>query len=412
MKERLPILAGLTALIVAALVVVAGQAQTVPKTSWGEPDLQGIWDAMPRQIPLQRPAQYEGQEFFTDAQIAELDTLRSAIPGNETRSVRGTEQDVAGAYNVVFTSRRPTGRRTSLIVDPPDGRIPPVTPEVQQRREYIRERALALLEATDTCKRQMPGCQGGKYTGVASPRRDEPYKYYPNFRLNKMDGPEDHGTMGTRCLGGNVPVFNGYRQIVQSPGTVSIFYDVGQGQGFHRIIPITTRPHLPSNVRTWWGDSVGHWEGDTLVVDVTNFNGKIDFQGSTENLHLVERWTRTGPDTIEYVVTLSDPTAWTGPWTVKQEFSKQSDQANRIYKEPRCADGEYARFGMLQGARMLEKAFAEGRGPDPATVNFATPTNSANVLGIEAGEEDADPLRRGATSARPTVPDPPSRPRR
>ena len=120
MKERLPVLAGLTALIVAALVVVAGQTQTMPKTSWGEPDLQGIWDAMPRQIPLQRPAQYEGQEFFTDAQIAELDTLRSAIPGNETRSVRGTEQDVAGAYNVVFTSLRPTGRRTSLIVDPPE----------------------------------------------------------------------------------------------------------------------------------------------------------------------------------------------------------------------------------------------------------------------------------------------------
>ena len=393
MKERLPILAGLTALIVAALVVVAGQAQTVPKTSWGEPDLQGIWDAMPRQIPLQRPAKYQDQEFFTDEQIAELDEIRAEIPGNKTRSVRGTEQDVAGAYNAVFTSRRPTGRRTSLISDPPDGRIPPVTPEVQQRREYLREKALALLEATDTCKRQMPGYQGGKYTGVASPRRDEPYKYYPNFRLNKMDGPVDHGSMNTRCLGANVPVFDGYRQIVQSPGTVSIFYDVGQGQGFHRVVPITTRPHLPSNVRTWWGDSVGHWEGDTLVVDVTNFNGKIDFQGSTENLHLVDRWTRTGPDTIKYVVTVSDPTAWMGPWTVTQEFSKQSDQANRIYKEPRCADGEYARFGMLQGARMLEKAFAEGRGPDPATVNFATPTNSANVLGIEAGEEDSDPLR-------------------
>jgi hypothetical protein len=409
MRERLPELTGLTALIaVAALVVVAGQAQTVPKTSWGEPDLQGIWDAMPFQIPLQRPAQYEGQEFFTDAQIAELDTLRSAIPGNETRSVRGTEQDVAGAYNVVFTSRRPTGRRTSLIVDPPDGRIPPVTPEVQQRRAYIREWGLALLEATDTCRRQMPGCEGGKYTGVASPRRDEPYKYYPNFRLNKMDGPEDHGTMNTRCLGANVPVFNGYRQIVQSPGAVSIFYDVGQGQGFHRTIPITTRPHLPSHVRTWWGDSVGHWEGNTLVVDVTNFNGKIDFQGSTENLHLVERWTRTGPDTIEYVVTLSDPTAWTGPWTVKQEFSKQSDQANRIYKEPRCADGEYARFGMLRGARMLEEAFAEGRGPDPASVNFATPTNSASVLAIEAGEEDSDPLR-GRLLPGPSHPGPSTR---
>jgi len=397
MTERVPHLVGLAAVItVATLVSVACQAQTGLKTSWGEPDLQGIWDATPVQIPLQRPAKFRDQEFFTEEQIAELDKIRAAMPGNETRSVRGTEQDVAGAYNAVFTSRRPTGRRTSLIVDPPDGRIPPVTPEVQKRRAYLRDWALALLEATDTCKKKMPGCEGGKYTGVVSPRRNEPYKYYPNFRQNKMDGPEDHGTMNTRCLGTNVPVFDGYRQIVQTPGAISIFYDVGQGQGFHRTIPITTRPHLPSNVRTWWGDSVGRWEGNTLVVDVTNFNGKIDFQGSTGNLHLVERWTRTGPDTLEYVVTMSDPTAWTKPWTVKQEFSKQSDQANRIYKEPRCADGEYARFAMLNGARAQEKAFAEGRGPNPATINVATPTNSANVLGVEAGEEDRDPLAEGA----------------
>jgi hypothetical protein len=383
---------------IAALASVAGQAPASLKTSWGEPDLQGIWDAMPVQIPLQRPAQYKDQEFFTDEQIAELDKIRSALPGNESRSVRGTEQDVAGAYNAVFTSRRPTGRRTSLIVDPPDGRVPPVTPEVQERRRYLREWALALLEATDTCARKMPGCEGGKYTGVPSPRRNEPYKYYPNFRQNKMDGPEDHGTMNTRCLGGNIPVFDGYRQIVQTPGAVSIFYDVGQGQGFHRVIPITTRPHLPPHVRSWWGDSIGRWEGDTLVVDVTNFNGKIDFQGSTENLHLVERWTRTGPDTIEYVVTMSDPTSWTRPWTVKQEFSKQSDKLNRIYKEPRCADGEMARFAMLNGARQIERAYAEGRGPHPATVNVATPTNSANVLGVEAGEEDSDPLAGGDIS--------------
>src|ERR1700730_424665 len=219
MTERAPQLVGLvTAIAIATLVSVVGQAQTGLKTSWGEPDLQGIWDTTPVQIPLQRPAKYKDQEFFTEAQIAELDKIRAAMPGNETRSVRGTEQDVAGAYNVVFTSRRPTGRRTSLIVDPPDGRVPPVTREVQQRRAYVREWALALLEATDTCKNKMPGCEGGKYTGVASPRRYEPYKYYPNFRQNKMDGPEDHGTMNTRCLGGSVPDFTGFRQIVQTPG--------------------------------------------------------------------------------------------------------------------------------------------------------------------------------------------------
>jgi len=390
-------LVGLAAVMAAATLAagVAGQAQTGLKTSWGEPDLQGIWDTTPVQIPLQRPAKFKDQEFFTDDQIAELDKVRAAMPGNETRSVRGTEQDVAGAYNVVFTSRRPTGRRTSLIVDPPDGRIPPVTPEVQERRTYVRQWALALLEATETCKNKMPGCENGKYTGVVSPRRFEPYKYYPNFRQNKMDGPEDHGTMNTRCLGGNLPDFTGFRQIVQTPGAISIFYDVGQGQGFNRTIAIASRPHLPSAVRSWWGDSVAHWEGNTLVVDVTNFNGKIDFQGSTENLHLVERWTRTGPEKVEYVVTMSDPTAWTKPWTVRQEFAKQSDQANRIYPEPRCADGEVARISMLKGARAQELAFAEGRGPDPATINVATPTNSANVLGVEAGDEEGDPLTGG-----------------
>src|SRR6185503_5152666 len=106
-----------------------------------------------------------------------------------------------------------------------------------------------------------------------------------------------------------------------------------------------------------------------------------------------ERWTRTGPDTIEYVVTLEDPTAWTKPWTVKQEFAKQDYQANRIYKEPRCHEGNYGMIAMLAGARAGEVAYAEGRGPHPATTNFATPTGSANTLAQENGDEDADPLQ-------------------
>src|SRR6266853_3725940 len=192
MRKRVPQLVGLvTASAIAMLISVVGQAQTGLKTSWGEPDLQGIWDTTPVQIPLQRPAKYKDQQFFTEAQIAELDKIRAAMPGNETRSVRGTEQDVAGAYNVVFTSRKPTGRRTSLVVDPPDGRIPPVTPEVQRRRAEIRAFQFALLEATDTCKNKMPGCEGGKYTGVASPRRNEPPPYYMTQRVNRSDGPED-----------------------------------------------------------------------------------------------------------------------------------------------------------------------------------------------------------------------------
>jgi hypothetical protein len=177
-----------------------------------------------------------------------------------------------------------------------------------------------------------------------------------------------------------------FRRIVQSPGSVSIFYDVGQGQGFQRNIPITTLPHLPSSVRQWFGDSRGHWEGNTLVVDVTNFTAKTNYQGSRENLHLVERWTRTGPDTLDYVVTMEDPTTWTKPWTVKQELAKQSDEANRIYYEPRCHEGNHGLPGLLAGGRVVERAFREGRGPDPATLCTAGCT-------FGPSEETVDPLQ-------------------
>jgi len=399
MKDRMLALVGVAAVITVMSLVFMACAQktattatTALKTSWGEPDLQGIWDTAPVQIPMQRPAKYKDQEFFTDEQIAELDKIRARMPGNETRALRGTELDVAGAYNAVFTSRRPTGRRTSLIVDPPDGRLPPVTPEVTKRRSEIREYQLALLENTNACKNKWPGCEGGKYTGKPSPRRYEPVKYYTGMGGNRADGPENFG-LGNRCMAGAMPDFGGFRQIVQSPGAVSIFYDTGQGQGWHRVIPVDGSPHLPPSIRTWWGDSRGHWEGNTLVVDVTNFSPKRDFNGSLENLHLVERWTRTSPDTIEYVVTMDDPTAWTKPWTVKQEYAKERDELNRIYKEPRCHEGNFAMIGELGGARSQEAAFAEGRGPDPTTLNYNTPTGAANTLGRESGEEDTDPLQ-------------------
>ena len=146
-------------------------------------------------------------------------------------------------------------------------------------------------------------------------------------------------------------------------------------------------PHLPSSIRQWWGDSRGHWEGNALVVDVTNFSGKTTFQGSNTNLHLIERWTRTGPTTLDYVVTMEDPTTWTRPWTAKQDLVKQSDELNRIYKEPRCVEGNYSIFGWLAGARAKEQAFAEGRGPDPGTINYATSTNAA------LDDEDLDELQ-------------------
>ena len=152
-----------------------------------------------------------------------------------------------------------------------------------------------------------------------------------------------------------------------------MFYDVNQGQGWQRNIVMDGGPHLPPNIRQWYGDSRGHWEGNTLVIDVTNFSPKTDFQGSRENLHLVERWTRSGPTTLEYAVTLEDPTVWTRRWTVRQEFTKQSDEDNRIYHEPRCIEGNYGLPGLLRGTRAEERAFAEGRGPDPITRDLNGP---------------------------------------
>jgi hypothetical protein len=164
----------------------------------------------------------------------------------------------------------------------------------------------------------------------------------------------------------------GFTRIVQTPGGISLFYDTGQGQGWQRNIVMNGSPHLPSNVRQWWGDSRGRWEGNTLVVDVTNFTPKTNFQGSRENLHLLERYTRVDANTLEYAVTIEDPTTWTKPWTVKHELTKQSDQLNRIYYEPRCYEGNYGFPAMLLGARLDEVAFAEGRGPEPASKDTTT----------------------------------------
>jgi hypothetical protein len=342
------------------------------KTAWGEPDLQGIWTDN-YAIPLQRPSRYAGKEYFTEQEQAELDRKRAAAPRQNDNGIarRGTEQDVSGAYNSVFTSMKHTGRRTSLITDPPDGRIPPVTPQVEQRRADFRSFQLALLQATDVCRQKLAGCAGGQY-GPVSPRRSEvPPSYIATGgigggAINRSDGPEDR-SLAERCMSATLPDFGGFRRIVQSPGSVSIFYDTGQGQGWSRVIPIATIAHLPSHIRLWWGDSRGHWEGDTLVVDVTNFSSKTDFQGSRENLHLAERWRRLDTETLEYIVTIEDATTWTRSWTVKQELAKQSDRHNRIYHEPRCHEGNFGMVGLLAGARAEEKAFAQGRGPNPAT---------------------------------------------
>jgi hypothetical protein len=364
----------------AASATAPAQALATP---WGEPDLQGIWtDEF--DTPLQRSAKYADQEFFTAAQRAELDRVRSAILGRFA-----TEREINGPYNAAtFFSTKHTGSRTSKIVDPPNGRIPPLTAEAQKAAAADRNFRLALLRATDTCEKTLPGCAGGKYDPTPSPRFAEAPPRYNTANINRYDGPED-GTLGNRCLTLGLPEFGGatgsFRRIVQTQGGISMFYDVGQGQGWQRNIVMDGRPHLPGSIRQWFGDSRGHWEGNTLVIDVTNFSPKTDYQGSRENLHLVERWTRTAPDTLAYEVRIEDPTVWTRPWTVKQEFGKQSDQENRLYTEPRCIEGNQGLPGLLHGRRAEDVAFAAGRGPDPASKD-----NTGALTDVEVPQ---DPLQ-------------------
>jgi hypothetical protein len=416
-KERLLLLAGMATIVASASLAMrsaAGQAPTAtgkapagavktgpaPKTPWGEPDLQGIW-AKEFDIPLERPTKYADREYFTDAERAELDRLVADIvsrESDESRRARGTERDVNSEFaQAPYTMHLPVGRRTSLIVDPPNGRIPPLTPEAKKARDAFRQFQLALLQPTAACRDQHPGCAGGKH-GPLSPRRDETPPMYVTVLgsgINRADGPEDRN-LGERCLTAAVPDFGnftggGFRRIVQAPGEISMFYD--GGQGWPRNIPITTAPHLPSTIRQWWGDSRGRWEGNTLVVDVTNFSPKSDFQGARENLHLVERWTRLDADTIEYAVTIDDPTRWTRSWTVRQEMKKQSDAANRIYYEPRCHEGNYGLAALLRGARAMEHAFAEGRGPDPATLCIIISCGGFVRGGFADEGPDADPFQ-------------------
>jgi len=261
----------------------AAKTDPAPKTPRGEPDLQGIW-SNDYETPLQRPAQYANKEFFTDEERAALDRQRAGILSQNRRSSQGSEQDVDGAYNAaIFTTLKHTGRRTSLIVDPPDGRIPPLAPEAQRSRAALREFQLALLQPTAVCKNNLPGCAGGK-NGPSSSRRAETPPHYLTDPVNRADGPEDRG-LSERCLVAILPDFGiihlagFFLQIVQSPGAVSIFYDTGQGQGWQRVIPVDGSPHLPSSVRQWWGDSRGRWDSNTLVVDVTNFQSEDRFPG-------------------------------------------------------------------------------------------------------------------------------------
>ncbi len=354
--------------VLAMAAVVAQQTETPGgpaseagiRTPWGEPDLQGIWDSKTL-TPIERPAKYADRPVLTPEEAAAVEADVHGRPGRDDRSARGTERDVAQAYNQHWLAppQDLVDGRTSLIVDPPDGRIPPLTPEGQKRTEGMREYLQALLQGTS----------GGR-PGPISPRRNEPPPMYNVARMNRANGPEDRQTT-ERCFGATMPNLGATYRIVQSPGQVGIYHDSGQGQGFIRTIPVDGSAHLPAKIRLLHGDSRGRWEGGTLVIDTANFTQKMDFRGSRENLHLVERLTRVSDTRITYRVTIEDPTTWTRPWTIETALRKLPDQPNQIY-ESTCHEGNYGLLGMLSNMRASERLFREGRAPDPATQDNAT----------------------------------------
>lgn len=373
MKGRL--LESLGVVMVLAIILAVLQLTTVPMggqaegtNAWGHPNLEGIWLDV-YATPFERAPGLGDREFTTAEERATLDQARMGNAGRDLRGPRGSPQDVSGAYNAVYTSVKPAGPRTSLVVAPPNGRIPALTPAARREDEVRREWRVMLMRNTPTCEQNAPGCEGGQY-GPVSPRRFAVPPFYNTLRMNRHDGPEDQ-SLGDRCMLGATPDFNGFRRIVQGEDSIAIGYDTGQGQGFQRLIYLSGS-HPPSRIRLRHGDSRAQWEGDTLVIETTNFSPKFPFRGAGVNLTLIERYTRIDADTLEYEVTIEDPTVWVLPWTVRQELRRQSDQQNRIYYEPRCHEGNYGLAAMFIGARVREQEFAAGRGPDPFSLDTTT----------------------------------------
>jgi hypothetical protein len=369
------ILTVVTTLALSAIALVAqgtqqgAQAYTPPKTAWGEPDLQGIWSGETL-TPLERPAKFANKPVLTEEEARAIEADVASRPGRDDRSQRGTERDVAQAYNQhwLAPATRLADRRTSLVVDPPDGRIPPLTPEAQKRLASMRDYLEALLQGTS----------GGR-PGPISPRRKEPPPYYNIARMNRSDGPEDRQNT-ERCFGATMPNLGAVYRIVQSPGVVGIYHDSGQGQGFVRTIPVDGSAHLPAKIRLLHGDSRARWEGDTLVVDTTNFTQKMEFRGSRENLHVIERLTRSADGRIAYRVTVEDPGTWTRPWTLEVPWERQPDRLNQAY-ESTCHEGNYGLLGMLANTRAAERLFREGKGPNPELQDNATGGDSDGDIG-------------------------------
>lgn len=334
-------------------------ASVAPRTPWGEPDLQGIWDSK-MITPMERPEKFADKAFLTDEEVAALEAgaAQSVVgKGRDVRADAGTEEDVEGAYNNIFSTGQGTkyirSKRSSLIIDPPNGKLPPVTEEGKKLRAGRRENRFGTPgELGDVPPAREPVRVG--------PRSKKAVPYTVDIGRSN-DNPEDRNDL-ERCRGVTLPCIGGlcgFSRIVQSPNAVTIYYEMGHSGGAYRTIPITSRPHHPPHVRLWLGDAIGKWEGETLVVDTTNFTSLTAYQGVTdEKLHLIERFSRTANDDLKYQITVDKPNLYQRPWTMEVILMKADEKKNQIF-ESACYEGNYSLTGMLAGARLAEK---EGRG--------------------------------------------------
>jgi hypothetical protein len=301
----------------------AARPFTAPKTPWGDPDLQGIWN-FATSTPLERPSDIGDKSVLSEQEAEEFE---EKLAFNLTRDRRdgGNAADVARAYNEHWMDPRRleilNDRRTALIMDPPEGRIPPLVPLSPERQKANQEAAARVARFN-----------------AGLPLSHE--EFTPAVRgIIRTDLPPYLGT-----------IYNNTAQIFQSPGYVVIVQEMIHSA---RIIPMDGRPHINQNLRQWLGDTRGRWEGNTLVVETRNFRrdrGAVYRNANPDTFRIVERFTRTGPETLAYEFTVSDPTTWTRPWTAMVPWTKTNDHLF----EYTTHEDNYDLVHLLVGARVRE----------------------------------------------------------
>ncbi len=310
-------------------------------------------------VPLERSAANAGKEFLTDDEVAALDKSKGLNPGRNARS-SDAAQDVNGAYNAVFNSVLKTSKRTSMIIDPPDGRIPPLVAGAQGAGRGFGGGGGGGRGAGGARGAGAAAGGGGARGGGGGGARGGG-RGVPGLGPGANDNPETLA-QNPRCLGVQMPFLplntlfaqGTVMQVVQSPKSLGIYMEDDHAGGGNRVIYMDGRPHPPANIKFYQGDSRGHWEGNTLVIETTNYDQ--GFRGSNPDTYkTIERITRLNSNDLRREITFEDPKTWTRPWTIRIEMGKTDDARQMIF-DSACHEGNYAMTGMLVGARREEQA--------------------------------------------------------